>query len=121
MLEDLPSDFSRVLEVWSPRGGKRITADPAGRYRSLRFVNYSLTKRAFGDRPPAFEFSLSRRSILSPRDSVAHPVRTLLPLGGASAVFLNTFKHFTLTSVRPRPWQARGMADVKELSLKPYI
>ena len=56
MLEDLPSDFSRVLEVWSPRGGKRITADPAGRYRSLRFVNYSLTKRAFGDRLPAFEF-----------------------------------------------------------------
>ena len=92
MLEDLPSDFSRVLEVWSPRGGKRITADPAGRYRNLRFVNYSLTKRAFGDRPPAFEFSLSRRSILSPRDSVAHPVRTLPPLGGAGAVFLNTFK-----------------------------
>ena len=77
---------------WSPRGGKRITADPAGRYRNLRFVNYSLTKRAFGDRPPAFEFSLSRRSILSPRDSVAHPVRTLPPLGGAGAVFLNTFK-----------------------------
>ena len=118
MLEDLPSDFSRVLEVWSPRGGKRITwritADPAGRYRKLRFVNYPLTKRAFGDCPPAFDFSLSRRSFLSPRDSVAHPVRTLSPLGGAGTVSLNDF---TLTIVRPRPWQARGMADVKELSL----
>ena len=109
----------RGSEGWSPRGGSII---PLTRWAVTKMQVSSilrLTKRAFGDCPPAFGIlALPSAHPLTSGLGYA-PCPHPLPSGGSRRSVSKHLEHFTLSIGRLRTRYNRGLADVKELSC-PY-